>query len=328
MPNRQILNVPLTNAVGSRFQPTGFPDLGPALFDRPKQGPDGRTLRDSEGNVRWEKALLVESAQSMANRLEGVGWDGASNAPVPALAGLPYVQVVHADDGRFLTSSRTEAHRLAAGFVKDATLDGTPMRDVIRERLGLRDDTPLAPRDIAAAILRLDPLCLLHGVFFAEPAKVWPGQPKLARALTSFVEAYDVQRAESGGVKKDAVSHAKADGQGAGEGYGFVPYHRTEWTSGEIMACFSLDIGQLASYGLSHDATELLATIARWEMRSLLDAGLRLRTACDLVAIGDVDLPDQNTLEADLRRLVDACADELGSPAPLQVTWSPKTAKA
>src|SRR5207247_9483335 len=43
---------------GGRFQPTGFPDLGPALF----KGADG-------GN--W---LLVESPQSMANRLERVCW--------------------------------------------------------------------------------------------------------------------------------------------------------------------------------------------------------------------------------------------------------------
>ncbi|MGH9023270.1 MAG: type I-G CRISPR-associated RAMP protein Csb1/Cas7g [Acidimicrobiia bacterium] len=321
MPNRQILTVALRNAIGSRFQPTGFPDLGPARFERPR--------RDDDGNVRWEPALLVESAQSMANRLEAVGWDEATQRPVPALSGLPYVRVVHAEDGRYLTSSRTEAHRLAAGFVKDGLAGGRGMREVIKERLGLRDDTPLAPRDIARAVLRLDPLCLVHGVFFAEPAKVWPGQPKIARALTAFVEAYDVKPAESGGVKKDAVSHAKAEGQGAGEGYGFVPYHRTEWTAAEIVVSFSLDLGQLAAYGLSPAATELLATIARFEIRSLLDAGLRLRTACDLMPAGPVDgLAQRASLEADLRQLTAACAEELGSGEPLEVVWSPKMAKA
>ena len=47
---------------GHRFQPTGFPDLGAAEFETPS----GRSL-------------LVESAQSMANRLESVCWDEGAN---------------------------------------------------------------------------------------------------------------------------------------------------------------------------------------------------------------------------------------------------------
>ena len=50
---RLLLQAKLKPVQGSRFQPTGFPDLGAATFD----GPDGA------------KMLLVESAQSMANRL-------------------------------------------------------------------------------------------------------------------------------------------------------------------------------------------------------------------------------------------------------------------
>lgn len=316
---RQLFDIELEVLSGSRFQPTGFPDIGTATFKRPEQ---------VDGKVRWLDAILVESAQSMANRLEGAGWDDGVQAPVAALDGLPYVRVLDAD-GAYLTSSRTEAHRLASAFVKDSKLDGADMKDVIRERLDLRDDVPLAPRAIARAVMTLDPLCLVHGVFFAESAKVWPGQPKIARAITGCVEATEVERAESGGVKRDHVRHAIGDSAGSSEGYGTIPFHRTEWTAAQIVASFTIDLAQIASYGLRDAAAELLATIARWEIRSLLDTGLRLRTACDLAPVSDditdrkgEPLPDAATLEARIHQLIPQCADLLGDGAPLDVIWS------
>lgn len=320
-PGRQLIDVALEPVIGSRFQATGFPDLGSARFDRP----------DGDGTV---EALLVESPQSMANHLEGTAWDAGANAPVDTFAGLPYVRVVHADDRGYLTSSRTEAHRLAAAFVKDSTLDGVDMRDVIRERLGLADDRPIAAREVAVAVFRLDPFCLVHGVFFAR--KEWPGQPKIRRALTGFIEALDVRRADSGGVKRDHVQHHNAEGAGgAAEGYGSVPFHRSEWTAGQIIASFSLDLDQLRSYGLPDSATELLAAIARWEIRSLLDGGLRLRTACDLAPVSDeitdrsgAPLPEFDELDGEVRSLIQACGDLLGAGEPIEVEWSPDAGKA
>jgi CRISPR-associated protein Csb1 len=317
---RQLFDVDLQPVVGSRFQPTGFPDIGPGLFRRP--------LRTGNGSVEWVNAILVESAQSMANRLEGTAWDAGRDQPVDTFAGLPYVRVVHADDGRYITSSRTEAHRLASAFVKDATLDGRSMRVVIKERLGLRDDTPLAPREIARAVFALDPFCLVHGMFFAESAKVWPGQPKIARAVTGFVEALDVEAAHNGGVKRDHVRHSIGDTGGSTEGYGSIPYHRTEWTAAQITASFAIDLAQFASYGLGDPATALLTALARWEIRALLDSGLRLRTACDLAPTA-TEVPDSSgqplpslpTLDADIRRLVAECADLLDGGGPIEVRW-------
>src|SRR3972149_8225679 len=65
--NRLLFSVPLRPVQGDRFQPTGFPSLGAATY----QTMDGQKL-------------LVESAQSMANRLEMACWDTAKNAPVAA----------------------------------------------------------------------------------------------------------------------------------------------------------------------------------------------------------------------------------------------------
>ena len=74
---RILIEAELKPVAGSRIQPTGFPDLGPATYDAPDGTP----------------TLLVESAQSMANRLEAVCWDEGENKIASELDGLPYVNV-------------------------------------------------------------------------------------------------------------------------------------------------------------------------------------------------------------------------------------------
>ncbi len=314
--NRLIQQIQLRPATGSIFQPTGFPDVGAAEFLRPEyaDGNDG-------GRPSTRKCLLVESAQSMANHLEGAGWDVAKQEPVVELAGLPWVRVVAKSDGRFLTASRLEAHRLAASYIKDATLDGRDFKEVIRERFGLRDKTPVDYRRIARAIFELDPLCLLHGVFFAEKANVWPGQPKIARALTAIVEAVDIEPVISGGVKRDIVSHSASEGAGSKEGYGSIPFHRQEFAAAEINLHVSLDRLQLRSYGLGKDAAQLLEAVALWEVRTVLDRGLRLRTACDFVPIGDLGLPTTAELSTRVGEAAKKCAELLGPTGPIDVVW-------
>ena len=68
---RLLMSAELRPVQGSRFQPTGFPNLGPAVYATP----------DGSGQT-----VLVESAQSMANRLEAVCWDEAEDDWVPHCA--------------------------------------------------------------------------------------------------------------------------------------------------------------------------------------------------------------------------------------------------
>jgi len=315
---RHVYDVALRPVLGSTFQPTGFPDLGAATFAR----------FDGDGEV---PALLVESVQSMANRLEATLWDRGAQQPAEIADGLPYVRVVRTGTDDFLTSSRLEAHRLASPFVREATLGDTKMEEVIGQRLGLAKDTPLDYPRMAQAIMQLDPLCLVHGVFFAQ--KTWFGQPKFPRAVSAVIEAHDVRRAISGGRKSDAVRHQldpDEDGGGTAEGYGSVPFHRVEWTARRIMATFVVDRELLGSYGLPQTATDLLETLALWEIRSLLSAGLRLRTACDLELAGDVEtrrgepLPDLDELTGRVQGLVERSGDILGDAKAITVRWNAK----
>jgi CRISPR-associated protein Csb1 len=297
----------LVPALGTVFQPTGFPDIGAARFDR------------FVDNGETQDALLVESVQSMANRLEGTAWDDGARGPVELFADLPYVRVHRkSNPDEFLTSSRQEAHRLASAFVREADLGGKPMQDVIGERLGLAKDTPLDYPSMAVALMTLDPFCLIHGVFFGR--KEWLGQPKFPRAISAVIEAYDVRQAVSGGRKSDHVRHQLDKGENGGgtsEGYGSVPFHRIEWTAREIHAMFSVDVELLRSYGLPAQVTELLVSIALWEIRSLLTGGLRLRTACDLDVIDQPkELPQLSELTDRIHELTPAAAG-----APITALW-------
>jgi len=319
--HRLVYKVELEPVVGSRFQPTGFPDIGPAVFERPLPGGGSETV------------LLVESAQSMANRLESMGWDAPQVRPREPLDVLPWVEI-RSEEGAVLTSSRTEAHRLASAFVKDAVFaeDGREVngRQLVLERLGLKADRPIRMTEVARAVAALDPLCLVHGVFFAD--KGWPGQPKVTRALTGFVEAVGVERAESGGVKRDQVRHALSDGEGGtSEGYGTVPFHRTEWSAREIWAGFVIDRDQLRAYGLGSAPTELLEVLAQWEIRSVLERGLRLRTACDLQVVDErvidqdgEELPTATELTDRFRSLAKAVGPVFDGGRPLRGTWRSK----
>ncbi|MGH3218439.1 MAG: type I-G CRISPR-associated RAMP protein Csb1/Cas7g [Streptosporangiaceae bacterium] len=296
---RTVLEADLAPLAGALFQPTGFPDLGPAEFG--------------------DHALLVESAQSMANWLEGTTWDDARSDQVAELGALPYVRVV-SPEGDFLSSSRLEAHRLASAYIMNGTIGSVTGEKWLEERLGLAKGRPLDHRAVARACFRLDPVSLVHGVFFAR--KSWPWQPKIARAVTSFIEASGVLPAVSGGVKRDVVIN-EAKGGATAEGYGTVPHHRVEYTAQKITAYFTVDHAQFRSYGLSESATAMLEALADFEIATLLDRGLRLRTRCDLV-VREVrgDRPDANEAARQVVKFAADCADELGPVT--EVVWSEK----
>src|SRR6266566_759882 len=191
----------------------------------------------------------------------------------------------------------------------------------MEERLGLVKGRPLDYRAVARACFRLDPASLVHGVFFAR--KAWPWQPKFARAVTSFIEASGVRPVVSGGVKRDVVVNEGKEGATA-EGYGTVPHHRVEYTARQITAYFTVDHAQFRSYGLSEPATAVLEALADYEIGTLLDRDLRLRTACDL-QVTEVrgERPDGHEAAVRVAKLAAECAAELGPVTA--VTWSGRT---
>ena len=300
---RLLVEVGLKPVQGTRFQPTGFPDLGAATY----QMNDGTQM------------LLLESAQSMANRMEAVCLDEATNEWVPTLGGLPYI-LVKDSAGKVLTNSLLESHRINSPYILEAK-DRT-FYERLKGELGDMEKGRVDLHQLAATLLKYDVNALLHGVFLAK-SDLAGGRLRLPRALTGFVEASNVTVAPSGGVKKDEV-YPSGD---AKKGFGHVPFHRDEYT-GDVKAFFNLDLAQIRGYGLGPEAEELLTALAIYKIRRLLKHGLRFRTACDLVA-GDVVvtqpdgfvLPTMNDVERELPGLIEKARSRFASPPVTTVVF-------
>ena len=330
--NRLLMEAKLEPIQGGRFQPTGFPDLGPATY----QLPDRTDM------------LLVESAQSMANRLENVCWDEPQNELQPCLHGTPYVRV-ELWNGQ-TTSSILEAHRLNSPYImRDETFKetfrakaGIPQRTRTGGRGQGEDEDAgaaglLDRRAVAQALLFFDPSSILHGVFLEK----LDGRVRLQRCLSSFIEARNVRPAEHGGVKNDRVAPAPTALAAAGlnvsarEGYGNVPFHRTEYVAESITVYFNLDLAQLRAYGLGEAAEHFLLTLALWKIRSFLESGLRLRTACDLemsegLSIqnpGGFVVPEAGELAESIPGLIKACVAQglFANPPVTELKFQPGT---
>ena len=285
--HRILFNIPLRPIQGDRFQPTGFPSLGAATY----QTKDGTKL-------------LVESAQSMANRLEATLWDEAAQKPVEDANGISYIRVER--NGQFLTSSILEAHRINSPYLLEGG-DKTFFEE-LKASLGGLAEGPINRKLLAETLFKYDSNALLHGVFLAKK-ELAGGRLRIARALSAFVEAEGVELAASGGVKNDHVNPSGDTSQG----FGNVPFSRDEYTAQKIVLYVNLDLDQIRGYGLGQDATRLLIVLALYKVRALLSGSLRFRTACDLepeedsvfaVRPSDFVLPSLTELSAALKNAV------------------------
>lgn len=314
---RLLIEADLRPVQGARFQPTGFPDLGAAEFD----GPDGQRM------------LLVESAQSMANRLEEVCWDDVADDWVEPLKGLPLIRVVDAKEAP-LTNSVLEAHRINSPYILEGK--DTSVMDVLKQELAGMEEGAVNIRKLASVLLRYDTNALLHGVFLAK-SDLAGGRLRLPRVLSAFIEAEGVTVAQSGGVKNDHVHPGRGDeGQTAKEGFGNVPFSRTEYVAPKITAFFNLDLAQLRALGLGQAAESLLTALALFKIRRFLETGLRLRTACDLDVVAvratrpvNFSLPAINELEAAMPAMIDEIFKDVpASERATKVKWDGAAKKA
>lgn len=279
---RLLVESALEPLQGHRFQPTGFPDLGPATYELP----DGTPL------------LIVESH-------------------------LPYV-AVEITDGRAAlakTSSLLEAHRLNSPYVLHGVGPSGPFAALFQEACDYREGKPIDRKKFVTAALRYDPGSLLHGVFMSN---VGDSRMRLARAVSCAVEARGTKAVASGGVKNDRVNPSGA----TKEGFGNVPFARTEFVAEAIRLFFSLDLEQIRSYGFGAAETRLLQLLALFKLQRLLSSGMRFRTFCDfqvtgvsVTAPGSFALPSLDALESEMPAAISACAAMFADPRVTKLSF-------
>ena len=295
--DRLLLEVDLKPRQGTRIQPTGYPDLGPQEY----------RLHDNTS------VLLVESPQSMANRLEDVCLNHKRDGFVETLDGIAMIKVT--SGGRALTNSVDEAHRASSHYIFEGKSGHIKERF---DELKTDDNWDTSLEAVAPIIFGLDTNSLLHGLWISRK-DVAGGRIRIPRALSSFIEARNVTRAIGGGVKIDHVKPETDESVGgAKKGQGNVPFTRIEYVAEKITAYFNLDLQQIRKYRLDEKQTDLLVNWALWKIRRFLDGGLRLRTACDLMIDGemratpsDFRLPNSSDLDASVKQSISSCKESL-----------------
>lgn len=304
---RILVECALAPVQGKRFQPTGFPDLGPAAY----------TLHDSTTSV------LVDSPQSVTNHLEAHCLTPDGRKFVGPLEGLS--MVVAEIDGKPPTNSVLEGHRLASPYIL-GNKKITPIGEAFA-KLDTKGKRLADRKECLKAVFKYDVNTLLHGAWFSRTGE---GRIRIQRAVSAFIEADNARIAEYGGVKKDHVTtsvtpadESDGDGESSGDastGMGSIPYHRADYTAEAITAYFSVDTAQICAYNLGDQERQLLETLALWKIRRFVESPYRPRTACDLRVDQDSvkvspdlsALPSTGELESRLKTLISGCRSSMG----------------
>jgi CRISPR-associated protein Csb1 len=278
--DRVIIVAQLSLDNGHCLQPTGFPDIGPCVYT------------DCDGNER----CLIESEQSMANRLESV----CMKAPgrwVKELEQLPVIELIDQKEGSLLATNLTESHRIASSHILDGKQNGKNLGKLLMEKIELKDGGKSWALDkrglLDKAVFAIDPAALLHGFQFMQWEFVGLRQTRLlsARLECRLTEKPDVNY---GMVKFDPIQ-AKPGGTHNNKGQSIAVKSRVVAAKDSISATFDIDVLGLKSLELRADEQEFLLGLALWKIGSFLanrpsfDArsreaspSLRLRADCYL----------------------------------------------
>ena len=295
--DRVLLSAELHLANGSFFQPTGFPDIGACVYT------------DGAGKPR----CLVESEQSMANRLEAVCMKAPGVWREPLAGKLPVIRVSNKKK-QLLATNLTEPHRIASSYVLEGSVNGTTLQDKLKEHLGLDDKTwPLDGREkLTQAVFALDPGAILHGFQFMQWEAVGLRAARLLHARLEAVLANDGE-IHYGLVKVDGIEPESSAAKKSNKGQSIAA--KARYVPRSIHATFEIDVLALrerslvpASDGESvtgssgkKEAQRFLLALALWKIYRFLtnapafDArtgdtmgALRLRADCSL-ALGTVN---------------------------------------
>lgn len=241
---------------GRFLQPTGFPDIGACIY------------RDGGGARR----CLVESEQSMANRLEAVCMKNPG-VWVDELGHLPLIEVRDASGNALLATNLTEPHRIASSYVLEGTYDGNQtVKALLEGRFGLTnggDSWPLDKRaDLEKTVFAFDPGALVHGFQFVQWKFVGLRQPRLLHARLE-AELAEEPEAHYAMVKVDNIE-PNTFKQHTNKGQSIAAKSRIIPKADGIIATFEIDVLGLKCLMLTEDQRRSLLALALWKVGAFL----------------------------------------------------------
>lgn len=282
--DRVLISAELRPATGSFFQPTGFPDIGACIYI------------DGAGQRR----CLVESEQSMANRLEAVCMKPPGVWREPFDGKLPVIRV----EGRngLLATNLTEPHRIASSYVLEGTVNGTTLGEKLEKHLGLKGKVwPLGGREkLTQAVFALDPAAVLHGFQFMQWEAVGLRAARLLHSRLEAVLADTDSDVHYGLVKVDSIEPESSAAKKSNKGQSIAA--KTRHVPESIHATFEIDVLTLRERSLvaadddeNRNAQRFLLALALWKIHRFITNGpafdartgdtmgaLRLRADCSL----------------------------------------------
>lgn len=298
--SRTLIKVELAPAVYGSFQPTGFPDIKASRFFVPGSS---------------QENLLVESPQSIANRLEATVWNFAKQDLHSIFTGLPYVRLVDKVTQEYIASSLSLPHRIASAYISKS-------KDPFSKHL-LND---LNTMGVAAATFKYCPNSLLHGCFYSH---VEEGKHKALRLIGGRIDAFNITPVVTGGVVKDPISasgknfdlsaiiEGKAEGgdeRASKSGAGNIIHYVEEFVAERIEGAFFIDDKLIAALPLEECTKSLLRSLACWKIYKFLQSDLRLRSNCILDVVGEPEVvgtvPPLDELEQKIPNLISQCAEK------------------
>jgi CRISPR-associated protein Csb1 len=262
------------------IQPAGFPDIGACIF------------KDATGQTR----CLVESEQSMTNRLEGVCMADVGEWVDPWKTTLPLIEVVDGN-GQRIATNLTEPHRIASSYILKGAVNGGTFQDTLWRAIGMQgsgkqEKLPLNGRKkLDEAIFSIDPSALLHGFQFVQTKFVGMRQPRILHARVEATLDGD-EEMNYGMVKWDEIEPSGQE-KDSNKGQSIAPKSRIIWSN--LTATFELDLLALKHLHLKETQQKFLLGLALWKIGAFLSdypsfdprsrqtlRALRLRSDCDL----------------------------------------------
>ncbi len=309
VPSHTNLTVELRSLTDSIF-PATFKDVGHSVWINPATG---------------RQDILIDSPNSLANRLESALSISSTGQPIALLKGISYCCIKDVA-GQSIATTLQLPHRIGSGPIALTKTDN------FKEQL----QADIKTSGLHAAVFRYDALSLIFGTWLS---RINGGHGKIAKVITARIVGRDVTRINIGGTKQEAapikamgISSANVDvstfegknSKGSDIGIGTLPFQKYEFVAAKYELQISINWNLIDAYSLPDRCKAMLKTIVSLSVYELLSQQLYCRTNCSFVPaekfeITGLDLHSHEDVLGVLSDQIKACKDDMAGETSITI---------